>query len=301
MKLVYIDDILLNDSPHVRAEVNEDTVDEYAEAMRCKDRFPPVVLFQSAQIFLVGDGLHRIAAHRKLKRKVVEADVRKGGYEEALLFALAANNKHGVRRSPQDKRAGVCEALKHWPERTDNYLAEVCFVSNHLVKDVRDSLTQDEEIPEAPVRTASDGRKVTAPKPPPTPRPKKEEVHLDDTGWKIPTALLPMWERNAEVQAILTELSRFKGILKKAQEANDPLWGEVLFSNAQSDLQKVYENVALAKGYAVCHVCAGRPDIQPKKCCPTCKSKGLLSRFRWNTVVPLEIKKIRQQTKQKGQ
>ncbi len=310
MKIVYIADIDTKSSPHVRDCINEAVVADYAEDMKAKDKFPLVILFTTDnKNYLVGDGLHRISAHQLLKRKAIEADVRRGGYEEALLFALAANNKHGQRRSADDKRAGVKVALKQWPTRSDTYLAEVCFVSDYLVKTVRDSLVKTQEIEEAPVRQAKDGRKVvveevepleTPPEPKPKPpKDKPEEVVTDALGWPIPKQLLPMWARNKEVNAILNQLNVFKGILTKAQESKDLLWGEVLFSNAQSDLQKVWENIATARGYAVCHVCAGRPDIQPNKCCPTCKSKGLLSRFRWNTVVPAEIKKIRQQTKQK--
>lgn len=300
MKLVFISDINVKDSPHVRDCINEATAEDYAEDMKSKQKFPPVILFtnDNRNIF-VGDGMHRIRAHSMLKHKAIEADVRKGGYDEALLFALAANNKHGQRRTAEDRRAGVREALKRWPDRTDNYLAEVCFVSNHLVAEVRQTLVVHADIPHVTTRVGKDGRSVPVTKESPVvgtkPKPEKEVEHLDDTGWPIPKQLLPMWERNAEVQMILTQLSQFKGVLARAQQSEDPLWGEVLFSNAISDLQKVYENIATAKGYAVCHVCAGRPDIQPKKCCPTCKSKGLLSRFRWNTVVPSEIKKIRQQ------
>ncbi len=112
---------------------------------------------------------------------------------------------------------------------------------------------------------------------------------LDATGWPIPTQLIPLWQRAGEVQEMLTALSRVKGALRSAQETKDKLYAEVLFSSALSHLDQAWQDLKTAKPFAVCPTCQGQlPDR-----CLSCKGRGFVSEFRWNTCVTREDKEFR--------
>ena len=131
--------------------------------------------------------------------------------------------------------------------------------------------------------------------PPPTQRtpksvpPPPSSQILDATGWPIPTQLIPLWQRTDEVQEMLTTLSRVKGALRTAQETKDPLFSEVLFSSALSQLDQAWTDIKTAKPFAVCPTCQGQIPEQ----CRMCHGRGLISEFRWNTCVTREDKEFR--------
>ena len=128
------------------------------------------------------------------------------------------------------------------------------------------------------------GRDACATTPPPPP----SQV-LDGTGWPIPTQLIPLWQRDDEVQEMLTALSRVKGALRTAQETKDKLFAEVLFSSALCQLDQAWTDIKTAKPFAVCPTCQGQLPDQ----CTLCKGRGLISEHRWNTCVTREDKAFR--------
>jgi hypothetical protein len=120
----------------------------------------------------------------------------------------------------------------------------------------------------------------------------KKDIELDRTGRRIPDALLPLWERNDEVQGILTKISHIKGVLERAQQDRDAMYAEVNFSSVIGDLEKAWKGIQTAKAYAVCPTCQGHPETQPDGKCRLCIGRGLISEFRWDRLVPAEIKKV---------
>lgn len=116
----------------------------------------------------------------------------------------------------------------------------------------------------------------------------KIDIVLDTTGYPVPSRALPFWNRSQEVQDVLTILSRVKGILQKAEQDKDLMWGEINFSTAIPDLSKIWTHIQTAKPYAVCPYCQGmKPDT-----CSFCKGRGVVSHFRWG-LVPSELKTVR--------
>lgn len=116
---------------------------------------------------------------------------------------------------------------------------------------------------------------------------------LDQTGYPIPEDLLEIWDRSSEVQHILTSLSKLKGDLEQAQKSEDPLWIGIVFSAVLADLSKVWTGIAEAKPYCVCTQCQGR---FPEKCV-FCKGKGLISKFKFQTQTPEEMRELRTKSK----
>lgn len=117
-------------------------------------------------------------------------------------------------------------------------------------------------------------------------------IEMDSTGWPIPTDLASLWQRGEEVEAILHYLSKLKASLGAYQDADDPLWREVNFSAVLGDLEKAWTAIQCAKPYAVCTQCQGHPEVNDGKC-KLCKGRGLISKFRYDRLVPNEIKEIR--------
>lgn len=141
-----------------RAELNEAVVQEYSEAMKAGAEFPPCVVFYDGSNNWLADGFHRYFGASKASMSLL-CEQRAGSRRDAILYSVGANNTHGLRRTNADKRRAV-ETLLHddeWSARSDNWIAEACNVSNHLVAEIRKSTWNS---PSAPVRQASDGRTI---------------------------------------------------------------------------------------------------------------------------------------------
>ncbi len=156
-----LDLIRLDAGTQTRAHIDEVTVAEYAEAMLRGDRFPPVVVFQSGSDFILADGFHRVKAGRRAKLKNILAEVRQGSPRDALRFALASNQKHGLRRTNGDKRRAVEMALNEFGNQSDRLLAEMCGVPVQTVGNIRHQLSIFDSSP----RMGKDGKVRALPVP----------------------------------------------------------------------------------------------------------------------------------------
>jgi hypothetical protein len=128
---------------------------------------------------------------------------------------------------------------------------------------------------------------------------EKEDVgksqHLSTTdanGKAIPQFALVYWHRADEVKEMISHLDDISRALRIFQKQEDLMYGEVNISGALADIQRVWTNLACAVPYSVCTQCQGQPQAQPKSECRMCKGRGLISKFRWDTVVPAEIKRL---------
>jgi len=69
----------------------------------------------------------------------IEAEIHDGSRRDAILFAVSANDKHGLRRTNADKRRSVLVLLEdfEWSEWNNTKIAEVCGVSATFVDKIR--------------------------------------------------------------------------------------------------------------------------------------------------------------------
>ncbi len=141
-----------------RAEINLDTVNDYAQAMEGGAEFPPVSLYHDGATYWLADGFHRYHAARELQRETLPALIYEGTQREAILFSVGANQYHGLRRSNQDKRRAVEMLLadEEWVQCSDRWIAEQCGVSNRFVGIVRKELCTVHSCDEP--RTGKDGK-----------------------------------------------------------------------------------------------------------------------------------------------
>lgn len=182
--------IKANGGTQMRAELNQETVAEYADAMRGNDSykpFPAVVVYFDGSDYWLADGFHRHAAAFQAFGSgcSIPAEVRAGTRRDAILHAAGANAAHGLRRTNADKRRAV-EALlrdEEWVKWSDREIARRCNVSAPMVADVRRTVTVNYYSEEERTYTTKHGTAATMNtanigKPQPTPAdPPSREYH----------------------------------------------------------------------------------------------------------------------------
>ena len=142
IKKIKITGIRIDGGTQSRAELNQATVSEYAEAMTDGAKFPPVVVFFDGADHWLADGFHRYFGTKQIGALDIDADVREGTKRDAILFSLGANAIHGLRRSNADKRKAVETLLNdtEWSKWSDRKIAEACGVGAPLVGGVRKAI-----------------------------------------------------------------------------------------------------------------------------------------------------------------
>jgi uncharacterized ParB-like nuclease family protein len=139
MKTLNLNNIIIDKGTQSRAQISEDTVTDYAEAMQAGDQFPPITVYFDGVDYYLADGFHRLHAAKRLHKASIQADVKTGTLRDAILYSLGANRDHGLRRSNADKRKCVQTLLEdfEWGELSVNEMARICGVSPQLVTAVK--------------------------------------------------------------------------------------------------------------------------------------------------------------------
>lgn len=137
-----LDKIRIDCGTQARAELNQEIVAEYAEAILAGANFPPVTVFFDGSTYYLADGFHRYMANKKAGSPGINADVVNGTLREAILHSLSVNNEHGLRRTNADKRKAVMTMLQdfEWTDWSDREIAKWCKVGHPLVGRIRDEL-----------------------------------------------------------------------------------------------------------------------------------------------------------------
>ncbi|MCG6966262.1 MAG: ParB/RepB/Spo0J family partition protein [Chromatiaceae bacterium] len=196
---------LLQADDSIQQRVNhtdQETVDRYAEAAAGGWPFPPIVVFRDPNgKHWLADGFHRVEVADQLGIDQVPAEIRLGSQRDAVLFAVGANDQHGLPRSNADKRRAVTTMLNdaEWSAWSDREIATQCQVSHPFVAKVREQFeegleqiknltgnvsSQINKHPSPAVRKTANGRTINtaniskankerARKPPPTVTPAK--------------------------------------------------------------------------------------------------------------------------------
>ncbi len=293
-KLITISDINTKGSPHVRGEYRSDVAEEYSAQYKHRNHtMPEPVLFRVGEDLFVADGMHRIKAMELAGLKVQTFDVRVGSWQECVKYALSANVANGIRRSNSDKRACVTLALKEFPKLSNGALSDYCAVGDDLVASVRKDL--DGSIPKFEKRTGKDGREMPAPKGKHEAEDKVEKAQVvagygvDATGYPLTAKSAKFWGRSDEVASMLRDIHGIEFKLKESKKHKDPLYSEINFNSIEADIERVESQLKLAIPHTVCPSCQG----MLVETCKLCSGRGVISKFKWETSVPKELKKIR--------
>jgi hypothetical protein len=153
-----------------RANVNDETVAEYAELLAAGVTLPPITVFNDGDNYWIGDGFHRYHAAVSTGAETIFCMVYEGGRRDALRYSLGANTSHGLRRTNEDKRYAVELALddEEWGQWSSRAIADLCGVSDKFVGrvraeyQVRTNRTSTSDMPE--MRRGRDGKEHPATK-----------------------------------------------------------------------------------------------------------------------------------------
>ena len=102
------------------------------------------------------DGWHRVMAAEQIDARDIPAEVRKGGKDEALWYAIGANKAHGLPMKRGDIRRAVEIALREWPNKSQQEIAEQIGCGQGTVAKVKADIIPRNIIP--PTRADSMGR-----------------------------------------------------------------------------------------------------------------------------------------------
>ena len=156
IKEVPIAKIKMDKALQPRAAMTADAVAEYAEAMQDGAEMPPCIVVWDTKAYWLCDGFHRVTAAQSLKWKSIKCEVIEGSREDAMWLAAAANLKHGVRRSNNDKRRAVLMALACNTEASNRDIGKHCAVSGEMVRLCRQQADAVDELEAEASATVSD-------------------------------------------------------------------------------------------------------------------------------------------------
>ena len=141
IKVLNLGALVLDPKLQSRVETNEQTIEEYAEAIKLGDEFPALLSYFDGTHYWLVDGYHRYHAHKKAGKAGVSCEIVNGTFTDAVLRATSVNSKHGMRRTYADKRKAVMTLLDdfEWSQWSNAEIARHCGVSPTFVANLRES------------------------------------------------------------------------------------------------------------------------------------------------------------------
>lgn len=126
----------------MRAELNEDALTEYVALWQAGETAPPVVAFYDGAAYWLADGFHRAESAARAGIESIPCDVRAGTRRDAILYAVGANARHGLRRTNADKRRAVETLLAdpEWAAWSNREIARRACVNPSTVDNMRNEL-----------------------------------------------------------------------------------------------------------------------------------------------------------------
>lgn len=141
-----LDQIKRDDKLSPRAGIDKTTVAVYAASF---DQLPPVDVFwiEGRDGWWLVDGWHRLGAGEDLGLAYIEANEHQGTFDDALEFAYDANLKHGKPLTLGERKDAVRLKLRRHTERSNNWIAQDCGITDKTVTSLRDEMESTSEIP----------------------------------------------------------------------------------------------------------------------------------------------------------
>lgn len=167
IRKIALDDIVELEELQVRAQMDDATIEDYAEAMGRGEHLPPVVVFDDGTRLVLASGFHRLQAARRAELKEIDAEIRSGDVKAALWCALGANSRHGRRLSPGDKAKAVLIALREFADKSQAIVAEHVGCTQPYVSKIKTQGISGYDLPLADRVVGKDGKSYPATRPAP--------------------------------------------------------------------------------------------------------------------------------------
>lgn len=300
---------LVREGLQTRVGISAEAVDDYAEALKAKAKLPPAVVFCDGSKYYLADGFHRVEAALRAGHPTIKAEIHKGGFVDALKYALGANAAHGLRRTNADKQRALEIA---WENRetlfggdpTGGALATICAVSRRSGENFvnRMSTAQNVQLtgfktahaaadgepgkadnPPVPRRIGANGKTYAIPVPKRSapvqarlgtlPVPKHAPgVLVDRFGVEVPTALSGAFT-DTSLDEVAQHISAARSLIRRMKDEKNAAYAQ-LGDSAQIELDNAFREVRFAKPYCVCRMCQGDG-------CKACGESGFQSETQY--------------------
>ena len=144
-KKINIAAVKLDPRTQVRMSVNDERVELYADNMKDGEAFPPIVVFQVEGEYVLSSGYHRLYAAKKNGYASIEAEVHTGSMDDAILYSLGANARHGLSLSKEEIRRGIRIILQHpeWKEMSQSQIAKHINTSQMTVSRIKAEMREE--------------------------------------------------------------------------------------------------------------------------------------------------------------
>lgn len=279
---VKIDELIIDHRAQARINIDEDVVNEYAEALQAGAGMPNIDGVrvsdgEHAGKVVVWDGFHRVAAARQCGATEILVDVRDGTFADAIDLCTSANAAHGLRRTNEDKRHAVIMAISLDKQlkrkRSDRQVALHVGVHNSTVSEIRAELSgkpkkvkKQDESNDAPaaVEQTSD---ATA-----------QSISVDELGRPV---------TDDKLRAVLSLCPEFDDVIKQVENAvrrvqglTETVAGDELkpkLQNIRFDLEGAKNTIKFARPFTSCPY---GPSCGPE--CLSCRGRGWVSKETWD-------------------
>jgi hypothetical protein len=216
-----IKDITADKVTQSRDVISEDTVNEYADAMRDGAKFPPMEVYSDGVTNWLVDGFHRYFACIKVGIKEFEVVVHKGSKRDAQFRSFCVNKDHGLQRSTPTKRKIIYTALSdiEWEQLPDTVLNDKTGIDRRLIAKVRNEhnikrpevKTVTRNGKELKMNTSKIGKKEKPSSPPPPPPVTNlvevEEITENEAISELSNLNQELHEENVKLKDKMTVLS----------------------------------------------------------------------------------------------
>lgn len=110
-QIVSVGDLAVDPRLQMRADMRQDVIEEYAESIdEILEEAPLSVVEVEGAVgthwYLV-DGFHRYHAALHAAKEAVTVELMKGSWEDAVLYAMTSNGKHGLKAEAADKKRAI--------------------------------------------------------------------------------------------------------------------------------------------------------------------------------------------------
>jgi hypothetical protein len=204
-----------------RAFMNDQTIQEYREALADGVMLPPAKVFFDGENYWLTDGFHRCEAALREGWKTYPCEVVQGSLRDAILDSVSANATHGLKRNEADKHRAVNKLLSddEWKQWSDREIGRRCHVDHKTVAKLRPEKKLNGDFPiekrkfvskhgtiaERKVKPKIPVREKPEPIELPAPEPEPEEWEQDDEPIEEPEF------EDEGLEAVLYEMRHFEG------------------------------------------------------------------------------------------